>query len=127
MALLEEVAVYLAAEGLGTFPGSIFIGFEPAEPANTITLYPTGGPKSGPFTDRDQPTMQIRVRNSTYSGGWDVAWTAFKLLDIDFYTNPLQTLKGRCRALQSQPMFLGRGENDEYLFVQNYMWQLIRP
>jgi len=125
MALLEEVVAYLATEGLGTFGTDIFIGYEPVSPMNTITLYPTGGPKIGAEVDRDTPTMQVRVRNESYQGGWSVAWNAFTLLDTT--TNFLATLKGRCFATQSQPVYMGRGENDEYIFLQDFYWRLVRP
>lgn len=125
MPLLDEVATYLDDQGAGTFPGTIFIGFEPAAPVNTITLYPTGGPKIGVSRDRDRPTMQIRVRNAKYTDGWTVAWNVFKLLDVEI--NFLSTMKGRCYTMQSQPMFLGRGKNDEFIFVQNFIWHLVRP
>ena len=128
MALLEEVATYLANEGIGTYPGTIFIGFEPVEPMNSITLYPTGGPKIGSNVERDTPTMQVRVRNETYPAGWTIIWNVFKLLtDDSFYENHLDTMKGMCRALQSQPALLGRGSNDEFIFVQNFIWHLLRP
>ena len=128
MALLEEVATFLADEGIGTYPGTIFIGCEPVEPTNCVTLYPTGGPKSGPDPARDTPTMQVRVRNATYPAGWNIAWNVFTLLTEDeYFENHLETLRGKCTALQSQPMLLGRGSNDEFIFVQNFIWHLIRP
>ena len=126
MALLDEVVTYLVDEGVGTFGTNIFIGSEPKTPRNVVTLYPTGGPKRSPhYSDRDTPTMQVRVRNESYVTGWNTAFTIFGLLDKE--EDYLETLRGRCFALQSQPLFIGRGENNEFLFTQNFMWHLIRP
>ena len=123
--LLAEVAEYLASNGIGTQGTNIFIGHEPVAPVNVVTLYPTGGPKIGASEDKDTPTMQVRVRNSTFDGGWTVAWNVFKLLDKE--VSFLSSLRGRCFAMQSQPTFIGRGANEEFLFTQNFMWKLIRP
>jgi len=125
MALIDEVKDYLVSNSIGTFGTNLFIGGEPDTPANVVTLYPTGGPKVARWKDRDTPTIQVRVRDEAYVDGWDKAYAIFKLLDVD--QDYLATLKGKCSALQSQPMFIGRGKNNEYLFTQNFIWHLIRP
>jgi hypothetical protein len=61
----HDLAGYLAANGIGTFPGTIAVHVEPADPANVVTLYDTGGEE--PDTDEldlMRPTFQVRVRNA---------------------------------------------------------------
>jgi hypothetical protein len=61
----HDLAVYLAAQGLGTYPGTISVHVEPADPPNVVTLYDTGGLQ--PDTDEldlMRPTFQVRVRNT---------------------------------------------------------------
>jgi len=56
-----------------TFAGNLFIGKEPAKPDNTVTIYDTPGfpPMIGLETKGyEYPSIQIRVRNTTYNGGW---------------------------------------------------------
>jgi len=59
---------------LGT---NLFVAFEPASPANAVTLYDTGGSPiyqalgGGLFSSRY--TIQVRVRNDSYTTGYALA------------------------------------------------------
>ena len=60
----HDLVLYLAGQGVGTWPGTLAVHVEPADPENVVTLYDTGG--QGPDTDQldlMQPTFQVRVRN----------------------------------------------------------------
>lgn len=58
------------------FSQNLFIGNEPASPSDTVTIYDTGGWKPQLTFDKEEkyerPTIQIRVRNTTYTDGWDI-------------------------------------------------------
>jgi len=120
MALLDEVVAYLANENVGTFGTDIFIGQEPDAPANVVTLYPTGGRPPSSDRDKEYPSVQVRVRNTGYVAGYTKANSIYSLLHTN--TDNLATIRGRCIATQSSPSMIGRGENGEFIFVQNYYW-----
>ena len=127
MALLDEVGSYLAANSVGTLGTDLFIGFEPPTPMDVVTLYPTGGRASSPERDKEYPTMQVRVRNETYPDGWSKAMEIYDLLHRQLDEDSLSTIRGRCFAVQGQPAFIGRGENEEFIFVQNFEWYVANP
>ena len=64
----------LAALTLGT---NLFIGFEPTTPTNAVTVYDTGGSpvyqdlSGNNFSSRY--TIQVRVRNASYTAGYALA------------------------------------------------------
>lgn len=120
--LLDEVVSYLVSQNLGTFGTDLFVGFEPDTPTNTVTLYPTGGEPPNALGGKEFPTVQVRVRSGTYLDGYNKAEAIYAVLhrQRDF----LSTFRGRCFALQSSPMFLGKGVNGEFIFTQNFVWYL---
>lgn len=120
MALLDEVVAYLEDEGVGTFGTDLFIGHEPDAPTNVVTIYPTGGRPPSSDRDKEYPTMQVRVRNTSYVNGFEKATSILSLLHVN--TSNLATTRGRCYATQSSPSMIGRGDNGEFIFVQNYYW-----
>ena len=120
MALLDEVIAYLEDENVGTFGTDLFIGHEPDAPPDVVTIYPTGGRPPSADRDKEYPTMQVRVRNTSYVTGFTKAETILSLLHKQ--ENVLETMRGRCFATQSSPSLIGRGENGEFIFVQNYVW-----
>ena len=120
MALLDEVVAYLEDESVGTFGTNLFIGHEPSTPVDVVTLYPTGGSPPSADRDKEYPTAQVRVRNSSYVSGLAKAEEILGLLHKN--EDYLSTIRGRCFATQTSPSMIGRGENGEFIFVQNYYW-----
>jgi hypothetical protein len=59
-----------------TFGTNLFIGKEPATPKNCVTIYDTPG--FAPYlgvdgsTGYEYPSVQIRVRNTSYVSGWNM-------------------------------------------------------
>ena len=55
----------------------MFIGKEPAEPSNTISIFETGGYPPQLTMNRDEiyeyPSVQIRIRAISYLDGWEQA------------------------------------------------------
>ena len=67
-----------AESSLGlAFATDLFIGKEPSEPDNCVTIYDTPGMPPGLGLDKDDkyqyPSLQIRVRNNSYVTGWNLA------------------------------------------------------
>lgn len=66
-----------AVSSLGlTFGVDLFIGLEPAQPNDCVTIFDTpGGPPQLTLTQGEDyfyPAIQIRVRNDDYAVGWDL-------------------------------------------------------
>lgn len=67
--ILDELAGYIAAQGLGTLGTSLFLGRLPPTPDGVIVLRESGGPP--PVTTFDasyeRPTLQVLVRGGVYA------------------------------------------------------------
>lgn len=112
-----------AESSLGlVFPTNIGVGNEPADPANYVTVYDTGGypPYQGLTTvGYNYPTVQVRVRNTNYQNGWKL-------------TNDIKdTLHGRAQETWSSTLYtliqavgdvlhLGHDDRGRELFVINF-------
>lgn len=70
---IKDMLVAESALGL-TFGTNLFIGLEPSEPDNTVTIFDTAGfPEQLTFLQGEvyeYPSVQIRVRNNSYTVGW---------------------------------------------------------
>lgn len=72
-----DIAEMLEAQSsLGLTLGSnLFVGKEPTKPDNTVTIFDTYGmPPQLALTSQglENPTIQIRVRNTSYTNGWAI-------------------------------------------------------
>ena len=67
--LVEEL--FLMAEMVAELDiGNIYLGSMPDEPANAITVYPTGGyPRDLSGDMVEEPTFMIKIRNTNYETG----------------------------------------------------------
>lgn len=72
--LLNEIGDYLATAGVGTVATNIFIGVQPAEPANCISLFGLLGANIGnqrEVASLNFPRFQVVVRNEAYDTASD--------------------------------------------------------
>jgi len=81
----EDVKDMLIDSDLGlTFATDLFIGKEPANPDDTVTIFDTPGGAVGRTldvgADMEEPAIQIRVRNNGYMEGYAVAKNIQELL-----------------------------------------------
>lgn len=105
------------------FGRNLFIGFEPPNPDNCVTIYDTGGAGLDLSYDRSEryyrATFQVRIRNNSYVDGLELANRA------------METLHGRGHEqwgdaiyeliqCTSGPAFIGRDEHDRMVFVVNF-------
>lgn len=67
--LLDDIKDTLADNNLGTFGTDLFIGYMPDKPDNLICLFEYGGspPDIVSGVDEENPSFQVRVRNTNYS------------------------------------------------------------
>lgn len=73
----DDVRNYLIANGISA--ASIFVGHEPDEPDACVTVYDTGGEAPDPKFALDNPTVQVRTRDTSYM---DAYWKARSIQDI---------------------------------------------
>lgn len=123
----HDTALFLAADGAtGAFGGTtgwpVYVGREPLEPENVVTVYDTGG---GPnlLVDLRKPTIQVRVRGTTYESTWgraDAVYTSL-VTPVNPSTDDGVTLQW---VAETDILYIGRDDKDRYLVTCNF--QLLR-
>ena len=74
----KDIADFLESESsLGlTFGINLFVGLEPAQPNDCVTIFDTpGGPPQLTLAQGENyfyPSIQIRIRNDGYMAGWNL-------------------------------------------------------
>lgn len=66
MALVDDVATYLAANGIGSVATSIFKSYKPDNPDAQVVVLDTGGPAPDPYIPTKNPTFQVYVRGTSF-------------------------------------------------------------
>lgn len=67
--LIEDIATILDDAGVGVLGTDMFIGSLPTTPNNAIVIVQTTGTEPDSELPLDNPTFQILIRNTTYTGG----------------------------------------------------------
>lgn len=120
--LAHDLAAYLHDQGVGTFPHTtgwaINVAHEPGDPADSITIYDTGG--EGPDTDQldvERPTIQVRVRSDSYPD----AYAKHQAIRDMLIFGPLDLEESVVRLVQtSGPFSLGLDDKNRHLLTANY-------
>jgi len=107
------------------FTTNLFIGREPAEPHNVVTIYDTN--TSPPHTTFDgqvynYDTVQIRVRNKKYLDGYVLSQKIKEAL----HARAQETWSGTLYSVilcTSGPAMLGWDDNNRVLFSINFQLQ----
>jgi hypothetical protein len=106
-----------------TFGTNLFIGKEPATPKNCVTIYDTPG--FAPYlgvdgsTGYEYPSIQIRVRNTSYVSGWNM------INDIKSHLHGIKqtTWNGTLYSViicSSDPALLDWDDNGNARFICNF-------
>jgi hypothetical protein len=102
-------------KSLMTGISNVYIGSHPPTPDNVVTLYSTGGyPRSLTESEIEEPTFQIRVRNSVYATGYELCNTIKDLLHGAKSTRVL------CVYQVGDILDIGRDENGRTEWTINY-------
>lgn len=111
---------------LDGFTDDIYIGSEPDGPNvphNVVTLYDISGGMPNPKYIIDNPSIQIRVRNSDYIAGYQLIWA---YLD-NLIGRPSITINGSRYVgfiAKTDPIFLERDGKQRAIFVVTIdMWR----
>jgi hypothetical protein len=124
VAILDEIATYLAIKNIGTVDTDIFKGFMPDQPDNMVALFEyAGNPMELTMGTGDptleRPGLQVRVRNTSYPTG---RAKIEQVVDI-LHGLTEQVLGGKryllIRANQS-PASMGLDANNRSEFVVNF-------
>jgi len=120
----EDIKDIILTLGLGlTFTTDLFIGREPENPDNTVTIFDTPGGRPGlVFEGSDnyfRPSVQIRVRNLDYRGGWSII-NNIKLGLHGLHCLTVNNTEYNLINCLSEPSFLDWDSNDRVRFVATF-------
>jgi len=119
---IKDMLESVSSLGL-TFATDLFVGREPVDPDNCVTIFDTpGSPPQLTYTKGESyeyPSIQIRVRNRNYNAGWDL------INDIKFYLHGRghETWNGTYYSLiaaSDSPALLDYDENNRARFICNF-------
>ena len=117
--ILDDLATHLQAQGVGTVSVDIFKGQLPDQPDNCVALFEYGGEGMPLHWSGEFPSVQVRVRNKSYSTGRakiEAVVTALHGLT--------EHIAGATRYLLLQakqsPASIGRDQNNRQEFVVNF-------
>ena len=109
-----------------TFGINLFISREPAKPDSCVTIYDTPGMAEGLTLNRDEryeyPSIQIRVRDKSYTDGWARADQIRRLLHgraNETWNEAYYTII----KVSSGPAMMGYDDNQRVLIVINFLIQ----
>jgi hypothetical protein len=106
-----------------TFATDLFIGKEPPEPDNCVTIFDTPGrPPQLTFKKEEDyfyPSIQIRIRNNDYRDGWSL----INEIKIYLHGKAHETWNSTVYELircEIEPAFLNWDENNRAWFVTSF-------
>lgn len=67
--VIDDIAQYLATNGVGTLGTDLFKSFVPSTPDDCVTVLDTGGVKPDADIPTKSPTFQVYIRAASYSAG----------------------------------------------------------
>jgi hypothetical protein len=116
----HDLAIYLASQGVGSYPGTISVNVEPADPVDVVTIYDTGG--DSPDTDQLdllRPTFQVRVRSMDPEAGYEMQE---RIRDLLMLPGRIVTVNSAFVVITptSDVAHIGRDDNDRHLTTLNY-------
>jgi len=129
-----DLAKYLETKGVGSLqlgsilpdagPG-IFVGEEPPEPSEAVTLFAYSGEPDDTLqcAPLDRFRIQVRCRGRSYESAWNLAYSVEKTLDRSGLSVPdgSQTVE-YIRILRQSPINeLGKDEKHRQLMTQNFL------
>lgn len=120
----HDTALFLAAqEGFGALGGTsgwpVYVGREPLQPVDVVTVYDTGGLPDPLVDNIEEPTIQVRVRCDSYIDGWAKADEARRDLqsEIGYPVAGGQVVQW---IAQGGVTYIGRDDNERALFTCNF-------
>src|SRR4051812_14010693 len=107
--LSQEIAAYLAAQGLGTVATDLFYSHMP-DVDNCVVVFDSGGFPGDLKQSHDYPTIQIRSRHLVASGAYNKLASIYNVLQGLHNVNLTSTHIIDCASMQSAPINIGQDE-----------------
>ena len=120
MAVDHDIAEYLEDQGIGTVGTDIFRGGNPPKVVNVTILTAYAGRPQDKSCAVEYPHLQVMVRNSVYSTGYDLSMTIKDELQRLGETTIEVVRYLAIYSLQSAPSYLGKDEGGNHIFTINY-------
>ncbi len=114
-----DIKDFLVSQQAGEFGVDLFIGKEPSDPANCLTLFDTGGGEQNAKLALDDTDLQIRVRDVNYLDGY-AKLNSVKLLLEGKESFVVNANKYIGIWATSNIAFMKRDENDRSIFTANF-------
>jgi hypothetical protein len=124
--LVENIATYLAANGIGTKATDIFIGTMPDTLDNCVMIDQTGGVQADRYLPVLKPTVQISVRNTSFLSGLDKISAIYNLLHQKGDNLVLESGGVDVMRIDAmgEPGHLGQDDSSRHLFSCNFVVRL---
>jgi hypothetical protein len=116
--LSNEIATYLAAQGIGTLGTDLFYNHMPSAD-NCLVVFDSGGLEAELKLSIDYPTIQLRARNTTASGAYNTLANAYNVLQ-GLHNVTLTTMHIIDCKMTSGPLNLGQDDKLRNEYTQNY-------
>ena len=120
--MLEGQSSFGLTMAVNKQPGNLFIGREPSSPNNCVTVFDTMGfppPLSLDSLGYELPSVQIRVRNTSYKAGFAMSHQIMTFLHGTAQLGWNGTLYSVIYCA-SGPSFLDWDDNNNARFVTNF-------
>jgi hypothetical protein len=107
------------------FGTNLFVGFEPSEPDNCVTIYDSAVVPTTEFNADDvyyYGSFQVRVRNRKYIDGMNIATAVMEFLHNRGH-EPMGGGHYELIQCTSGPALLGVDEQGRFIFVVNFSYQ----
>jgi hypothetical protein len=134
MELSKQVAMFLQAEGFGTFDesgvsGNIFINTIPDQPNESLAIFTTGGPGSDPRNNYGRSNIQVLIRtipNDPRAGETKATGIIRSLNGFNSdYLTPDGNYIVDVTAIQSGPSQIGQDQNGRFEYSQNFLFEYL--
>lgn len=120
----DDIAQYLAAQGVGTFAATsgwaIYFAKEPQAPDSCVTVYDTSGDSPDPDSAFWRPSVQVRIRANDYRDAYAKVEDVVNTLTV----NAISFAQGGTKYVGAfqfgSPQFIGFDDNDRAIVVVNF-------
>jgi len=119
-----DVATVLAQKISGlAFASNLFVGREPDQPDNCVTIFDTPGAPPDVNYDKNfkvaYPSVQIRVRNTSYKDGWELI-NSIKSVLHNIGNEKINDTEYLLIACSQEPALLDWDEKNRARFVATF-------
>lgn len=116
----DDIADYLAAQGIGTVASDIFISGMPDSPDNCVSVIQSAGRPPHSVGDMEHPNCQIKVRNTDHDTGEAKMASIYNQLHRKTHTT-INTRMYYYIGAQGSFAYEGKDEANRHMWVCNFI------